>query len=92
MQIIQDMKLLREMAKAGHIVLHEDTGKKVRHWTGQMVTAYYIDGVMTNSSWKFRFRHLTIRGKGVDYAIKYFDGCFCPFVVMLDGDLGPAFV
>ena len=65
------------MAKNGLILLHKDTGKKVRHWSGQMVTAYYVDDVCEGVKKPFEFR-------GRKYTLKYFSGCFNPFVVDID--------
>ena len=73
MNILTDMRLLKGMAKQGLIILAGDTGKTVKHWSGQKVKAYYI------ASGPYRFEY-----KGKEYAVKYFDGCFSPFVVCLD--------
>lgn len=71
------LSLLQGMAKAGLIVLHGDTGKQVRHWTGRTVKALYVSDVRPGVAQPFEFR-------GRKYKLRYFDGCFCPFVVPAD--------
>jgi hypothetical protein len=83
-KVVTDIQTLRGMAKAGHIKLDPATGKKVNHWTGQPIKACYIDDAVGPT-------HFTYRG--AKYRIKYFDGCFNPFVVedVSDSEL-PSFV
>ena len=69
--VVPPVATLRRMAAAGLIELHADTGKKVVHWSGSMVTAYYVESARAEP---FEF-------EGRQYRLKYFDGCFCPFVV-----------
>lgn len=68
--VVTTLKTLMGMAAAGHITLHEDTGKDVRHWTGAIVRAWYIE----NGEREFVYR-------GKKYITKYLDGCFNPFVI-----------
>ena len=68
MEIVQSMKTLRSMEKAGHIKLHPHTGEEVRSWFG-ITTAWYVDDVPS----RFTFN-------GIDYKGTYVDGCFFPFV------------
>ena len=75
MKILNHIPELRAMAKRGLITLSPDTGRKVKHWTGQIVTACYISEGP---------REFTYKGK--KYGIRYFDGCFNPFVVCLNED------
>lgn len=75
--VVPGVETLKAMARAGLIKLHADTGKKVRHWSGQITTAYYIDDVCAGVCRPFKFL-------GREYTLKYFDGCFCPFVVDID--------
>jgi len=77
--IISHIPKLRAMAKQGLINLHSDTGATVRHWTGQEVTACYIDGVPEGKSRQFEY-------KGEQYKVIFLDGCFCPFVCTMDTD------
>jgi hypothetical protein len=64
------------MARAGFVKLHADTGKEVCHWTGQIVTACYVDGIGSSlEPFVYKGRH---------YRLKYYDGCFSPFVVDMD--------
>lgn len=72
--VVPNVNLLKAMAAAGLIRLHADTGKQVGHWTGRTVTAYYIDDVCPGVRQPFEFRDRM-------YELKYFDGCFMPFVI-----------
>lgn len=73
MEIVKNMATLKDMAKQGLIELHEQTGSKIRgFYSSKTFTCYYVwDG-------KYSFEY-----KGQKYGIKYFDGCFCPFVVKI---------
>ena len=71
-KVVTDIRTLRDMATAGHIKLAPATGKKVNHGTGQPIKAYYIDDAVGPT-------HFTYNR--VKYRVKYFDGCFNPFVV-----------
>lgn len=75
--VVTGIKTLRRMAKAGLVKLHRDTGAKVKHWTGPTVTACYVDDLCDGvpSPFEFEKKH---------YRLKYFAGCFCPFVVCLE--------
>lgn len=75
--VVPDIRTLKRMAKAGLITLHRDTGLKVRHWTGQTITAHYVDDVCQGVQQPFEFG-------GKHYRLKYFDGCFSPFVVCIE--------
>lgn len=75
--VVPTVRILQKMADAGLIKLHADTGKKVGHWTGATTTAYYIDDVCEGVKQPFEF-------EGWHYRLKYFDGCFMPFVVCLE--------
>ena len=77
MTVVPNISTLRAMAKAGLIKLHNDTGQKVGHWTGSTITAFYVDGVCKGVQEPFEF-------KGRKYKLKYFSGCFNPFVVDID--------
>lgn len=73
MEIVKNMNTLKAMAKKGLIELHAQTGSKIQGlYSRNSFTCYYVwDG-----KYKFEF-------KGQNYGIKYFDGCFCPYVVRL---------
>jgi|CXWL01.1.fsa_nt_gi hypothetical protein len=76
MKVIQDMTVLKAMQRRGLIRFHEDTGKLVGQlFSNRKAKAYYIDGGPRTV-----FDYDDSR-----YQIKYFDGCFCPFVV----EIGP---
>lgn len=81
--IVSNLRTLKAMARKGHIKLHEETGQKVRHWTGRTVTACYVDGKETGDRWYEPFEY-----KGTKYRLQYFDGCFCPFVCTVDTPRG----
>ena len=81
MKIVNSMILLKAMANYHHIVLDDDTGKTVKHWTGHKTKAYYV------ASGEREFKY-----KGKTYGVRYFDGCFKPFVVLLDGKETISFV
>lgn len=69
--VVKEMHTLHKLAKAKLIELHAQTGKKVGSAVGGQVYAWYIDEY-TSPVWEF---------EGVDYRIKWMDGCFCPFVM-----------
>lgn len=73
MNIVENMSTLRAMQKRGFIEFCDQTGKTIETlYSKQKHTCYYVnDG-------KFSFTY-----KGKEYGIKYFDGCFMPFVVEL---------
>lgn len=69
MKQVTDMRTLNALAKAGHITLHEQTGKKV-YWNGRYFKTYYIDD----------YKQPTFSHNGITYVAKFIDGCFNPFV------------
>lgn len=77
--IVPPLRVLRKMAEAGLIELHPHTGEKVSHWSGNTVTAMYVEGVCDGVKQPFRFR-------GRQYREKYGSGCFYPYIV----DIGAA--
>ena len=74
MRIVKNLNTLKAMANRGLIEFHEHTGTKINGlYGGNSFTCYYVwDG-------KSNFQY-----KGQNYGIKYFDGCFCPYVVKLN--------
>ena len=82
--IIGDMRILKGMRDAGLIVFDKATGEMVGHWTGATVKAVYVDDVAPGIEQPFTY-------KGKQYRLKYFDGCFCPFVCR-EGAQVPSFV
>ena len=68
MEIVKDKRLLNRMAKAGHIVLHEHTGKMVGSYYGK-VKAWYVK----DCQFLFEF-------EGKWYESHYISGCFYPYV------------
>ena len=80
------MRTLNAMAKRGLIKLDKATGETV-WWNGQSSKAYYVDDYGPNAdTWKKRVwsreAGSCFEYKGNRYAVEYFSGCFCPFVVM----------
>jgi hypothetical protein len=73
--VMGHVTVLKAMAKAGHIRLHDDTGQKVRHWTGQTLKAVYVDSIPKGQPRQFKF-------EGQTWELQYVDGCFCPFVCL----------
>ena len=74
MKPVRHMGILKAMQKAGLITFCKDTGKKLAPtFSNKKVIAYYIkDGP---SSFVFN---------GEMYRTKYVDGCFYPFVFLLE--------
>ena len=87
--LVPNLSTLKAMAEAGLVILDPCTGEKVRHWSGQMTTAYYVADAGPNlQPWykEFEFR-------GARYKLDYFDGCFKPFVCRVDSGIPrPSFV
>jgi hypothetical protein len=74
MEIVKDMSTLKGMLKQNLIKFHEQTGTKIKGlYGGKSFTCYYIDdradGVPSIFTYKNR-----------QYIVKYFSGCFCPYV------------
>jgi len=71
MQTVRNLNTLKAMERAGHIKLHRQTGSKITGlYRREKFTCYYVD----EGSYSFDY-------KGKKYGVKYFDGCFCPYVV-----------
>ena len=88
MKIVNHLKMLKHMASQGFIKLDPETGQKVRHWTGHTVMAYYVN----DGDREFEFNGKPYGAPNGRYGVRYFDGCFKPFVVFLDNKPGPQFV
>lgn len=73
MQTVRNMNTLKAMAKAGFIELHKQTGTKIKGlYSPNSFTCYYVyEG------------HFNFWYKGEAYGVRYFDGCFYPYVVKL---------
>ena len=83
-KVIQDMRTLKAMQRAGHLRFVSDesgcfypfvgeTGQSVRHWTGMSAKACYVDEPESGK------RSFTYHGKA--YRLEYISGCFYPFVL-----------
>lgn len=75
MKIVNNMILLKAMAKRGLIKFHADTGKKGINAMGKPFTFYYVDG-RGNLPTTFKYGR-----PEKTYQLQYIEGCFCPFVV-----------
>ena len=81
------MRTLNAMEKRGLIKLDKATGETV-WWNGQSSKAYYVDDYGDNAKWPRDRKWSDVDGcsafeyKGNRYTVEYFDGCFCPYVVM----------
>ena len=73
--VVRDIRTLRKLSKMGMLTLHEQTGLLVRGFWGGYVRAWYIETAMTFS----------VEGAGI-FREKYFDGCFCPFLIRAEMD------
>lgn len=69
-EIVSEVPLLKSLSKQGYLKLHPQTGKKITGlYSNEKFTCYYIDEAKT-----FTFN-------GYKYQEKYFDGCFCPYLI-----------
>jgi len=86
--IVQDMRTLNAMAKRGLIKLANATGKTV-WWNGRSSKAYYIDGYgdKANRKWSDSDGEAAFEYKGERFTVEFFDGCFYPFVVMVNKEV-----
>ena len=91
MKVITNMNSLKAMQRRGLIKFDRATGEVVRHWTGRPVKACYVSDYGNNAEYPRQRTYVSGAGscfeyKGNYYTLKYFDGCFCPFVVMINGN------
>lgn len=84
--VITDHRILRGMESKGFIVRNGQAGQTERHWTGARVKVVTVSEGPALKHWGQHFTY-----NGVEYRIKYFDGCFKPFVVRVGVPL-PSFV
>lgn len=69
-EIVNDMRLLRKFKRMNLVTFHNQTGTKITGlYSSKKFTCTYIDSAKT-------FEH-----EGYCYQEKYFDGCFCPYLV-----------
>jgi hypothetical protein len=84
--IVTDGRTLKGMTAKGYIVYH---GGSDRHWTGRRVKVCYVE----DCGPKLEHWYDVFTYRGVEYRLRYFDGCFKPFVTRLDCALNlPTFV
>ena len=79
MAIVADHKTLAAMERKGFIVRNGKGRDRERHWTGEMVPVITVAPGPKLEQWYTPFEF-----NGVMYRIKYFSGCFKPFVVRLN--------
>ena len=84
--IVGDFRTLKALERAGYVTLNGSPKSRERHWTGAYVRVITVGEGPKLSRWYDPFTH-----RGVEYRIKYFDGCFHPFVVRTGVPL-PSFV
>ena len=86
--IVRDMRTLNAMAKRGLIKLDNATGETV-WWNGQSSKAYYIDGYgdKANRKWSDSDGCSAFEYKGERFTVRFFDGCFYPFVVKVNKEV-----
>lgn len=86
--VITDHRTLRGMEIQGYIIRNGGPKSRERHWTGQKVSIPHVQAGPKLHNWYDIFKY-----RGVDYRLRYFDGCFKPFVTRLDQALNlPSFV
>lgn len=85
--IVGDFRTLNALERAGYIRLNGSPRSRERHWTGAPVREITVKAGDKLPDWWMPFKH-----RGKEYRIEYFDGCFKPFVVRVDGSPKPSFV
>jgi len=68
-KLVNHLPTLKRLAKAGHITLHAQTGKKVS-WYGQTTYAWYIEDYTSTAFGEF--------------VIEYRSGSFFPYVYHIE--------
>jgi len=84
--IVTDHRILRGMETKGFILRNGSPVSRERHWTGHQVRIVHVTAGPKLYNWYDVFSY-----RGVDYRLRYFDGCFKPFVTRLNAGL-PSFV
>ena len=84
--IVADFRTLNALARAGYVELNGRPGQTERHWTGGRAKVITVKPGPRLEYFSDRFTH-----RGTEYQIRYFDGCFHPFVTRTGAQL-PAFV
>ena len=71
METVRNLNTLKAMQKKGLITFDNSTGDKIQGlYSSKTFTCYYVK----DGSALFEY-------KGHKYGVKYFDGCFNPFVI-----------
>jgi len=79
--IITDHRTLRGMEIKGYIVRNGTPRSRERHWTGAIIKVPHVSRGPRLDGYYFKYR-------GKEYELRYFDGCFKPFVVTRDHPRG----
>lgn len=75
MEIVRNISLLKQMKRANLIKFHPQTGTKITGlYSKDKFTCCYIDDRCEGVPFEFQFM-------GDKYQVKYFSGCFYPYVV-----------
>lgn len=86
--IVTDHRMLRGMEIKGFIIRNGGPKSSEKHWTGLQVKILHVTKGPRLENWYDVFSY-----RGTDYRLRYFDGCFKPFVTRLDAGLSlPQFV
>lgn len=73
MKKVRNINTLRAMERRGFIKLHNQTGSKITGlYSKNTFTCYYIDEGLSFFDYN-----------GKKYGVRFFSGCFCPYVVEL---------
>lgn len=80
--VTTDHRTLAAMERAGFIVRNGRTGETERHWTGSQVPVVTVQAGPKLRNWYDVFEY-----KGEQYRLRYFDGCFKPFVTRYGPDV-----
>jgi hypothetical protein len=74
MQVVRNVKTLKAMAEKGLIKLLPETGTKIKGlYSNKTFPCVYVDDYGDGVHGGFEY-------KGVKYRLKYFSGCFYPYV------------
>lgn len=70
-QVVRNISLLKKFKKLGFVEFHQQTGKKITGlYSDEQFTCTYV----WNGKYSFEYDN-------EKYGIKYFSGCFMPYVV-----------
>lgn len=76
MNVVRNIRTLKAMEKKGFIKLLPETGTKIKTLSGSIITCCYVHDYADGEFGEFVYNKQK-------YRLKYFDGCFYPFVVAI---------